>query len=392
MKPFWKKDTSKKTTEPDKAEESVVVETVATEENIPQSEGARQQVTNDEIDLGQIFSKLKKKWKVFAVVLPIVFALSCLHILNVPRYYKTETSLAPEVDDPTAGGGLSSIAASFGFDLSQMQTTDAITPLLYPDLMEDNKFVVDFFKIQISTSDDSIHCDYHTYLTKHQEKSWTDNLKKWMRKHVTGEPKPQGKQVKGAKGDNPYILPKKTDDIVNKIRKDILISVDKKTGVISIAATAQDPLVCKILADSVTTRLQEFITKYRTNKAQKDVDYYKHLMEEAQHSYEKVRRKYAEVSDANQDVVLETVKSELEDMENDMQLKYNQYTTYQTQYQAAIAKLRDKTPVFTTLKGANVPIKPAGPKRMLFVAGMLILATIITSLWLAKDIITGKER
>lgn len=30
-----------------------------------------------------------------------------------------------------AGGALGSIAASFGFDLSDMQTSDAITPLLY---------------------------------------------------------------------------------------------------------------------------------------------------------------------------------------------------------------------------------------------------------------------
>lgn len=357
------------------------------QQQAPASPGAPALPTADVIDLGQMFRQIAKQWKVFAIVLPIVFVLACLHIFNVPRYYTTSTSLAPEIESPAMGGSLSSIASSFGFDLSDMETTDAITPLLYPDLMDDNKFIVDLFKVQVATSDDSLHCDYYTYLTKHQEQPWTAGVRRWMRKHITGEPKPEGKQVKSAKGDDPYILPKKTDDIVNKIREDIKISVDKKTGVISITATAQDPLVCKTLADSVTRRLQEFITTYRTSKAQKDVDYYKHLREEAQKSYEQVRRKYAVMSDANQEAVLETVKSELEDMENDMQLKYNQYTTYDTQYQAAIAKLREKTPAFTTLKGANVPVKPAGPKRVLFIAEMLIVGFCITSLYVLRAII-----
>lgn len=372
MKQFWKKN----------IDQSVVDNSDNLTEPNPVAE--TQPSNTDYIDLRVAFREIKKRKKLFAIVLPVVFIFSCIHILNVPRYYTTSTSLAPEIDNPSASGGLSSIAASFGFDISEIQTTDAITPLLYPDLMEDNRFVVDLFKIQVGTSDDSIRCDYYAYLTKHQEHSWMDGVQKWVRDNITGQPKPQGKQVKNATGEDPYILPKKTDDVVKKIRDDIKISVDKKTGVISISATAQDPLVCKTLADSVTRRLQDFITTYRTSKAQKDVDYYMHLREEALKAYEKVRREYAVVADANQDVILESVKSELDDLENDMQLKYNQYTTYDTQYQAAVAKLREKTPAFTTLKGANVPVKPAGPKRMLFVLGMLILGCFITSLYILK--------
>lgn len=60
-----------------------------------------------------------------------------------------------------------------------------------------------------------------------------------------------------------------------------------------------------------------------------------------------------------------------------MQLKYNNYTAMQTQLQAARAKLRENTPAFTLLKGAAVPTKATGPKRMIFVIGMLLLVTII---------------
>ena len=51
----------------------------------------------------------------------------------------------------------------------------------------------------------------------------------------------------------------------------------------------------------------------------------------------------------------------------------------------ARAKLQEKTPSFTTLIGATVPIKPAGPKRMLFVAFMLVLATLSYAIYILRD-------
>jgi uncharacterized protein involved in exopolysaccharide biosynthesis len=49
-----------------------------------------------------------------------------------------------------------------------------------------------------------------------------------------------------------------------------------------------------------------------------------------------------------------------------------------------MAKLQERTPVFTVVKGASVPIKPAGPKRMLFVAGMLILTFLGTAFYIVR--------
>ena len=58
-----------------------------------------------------------------------------------------------------------------------------------------------------------------------------------------------------------------------------------------------------------------------------------------------------------------------------------------TQLQQAAAKIQEKTPVFTLIKGAEVPIKPAGPKRMIFALVMTVLAAFILSvIILRKDI------
>jgi uncharacterized protein involved in exopolysaccharide biosynthesis len=149
----------------------------------------------------------------------------------------------------------------------------------------------------------------------------------------------------------------------------------------------QDPLICKTIADSVRTRLQQFITEYRTSKSRNDLDYYKKLTAEAKQAYEKARQLYGSYSDANTDIILESYRAKKDDLENDMQLKFNTYSTMNTQLQAAKAKVQERTPAFTIIKGASVPIRPSGPKRMIFVLGMLVLATVVLTLYSIKDLI-----
>lgn len=352
------------------------------EENMKQTKN-----DSEVIDLRIIFRKIWAKKKIYAIVLPMALVLSCAYILCIPRTYTSSLSLAPELNNSSnLGGTIGSLASSFGIDLGSMETTDAINPMLYPDLMEDNGFVVGLFNIKVATADGSVKCSYFDYLTKHQEYPfWTKGIGSIKKLFAKEEVKTKG----GAKM-NPYMLSKKQDDVASAIRKGISISIDKKTAVITISTEAQDPLVCKTLADSVKERLQVFITNYRTRKARVDEQYYKTLASEAKREYERARRLYGSYADANTDVILTSMRAKQEDLENDMQLKYNAYTAMTTQYQAAKAKVQERTPAFTVVKGAAVPIKATGPKRMIFVLGMLILAFILSTLYIIKDDLLGK--
>lgn len=340
----------------------------------------------DVIDLRIVFSKILANKKLFYKVMPIVFVLSCIYIFSIPRYYTSDIKLAPEMENSMGGGTLGSIASSFGIDLRDMQTSDAITPLLYPDLMEDNKFVAELFDIKVVDEDGEINTTYYDYMDKKQRKAWWNYPIGWGKKLFI--PKDN---KRGGNGEfDPYYLSKKQDGVVNAMRDNITLKVDKKTGVITISTTAQDPLIAKNLADSVRIKLQAYITNYRTSKARIDEKYYKNLVDEAKASYEKARQLYGSYADANMDVTLESFRAKQNDLENDMQLKYNTYTTLMTQYQAAKAKVQERTPAFTMLKGASVAIKPAGPKRMIFVIGICILATIAISIYSIKDIFVSE--
>lgn len=340
------------------------------------------------IDYRAVFREILKRKSLFFKVLSITFVLSILYVLCIPRYYTTDTKMAPEAESSIAGGTLGSIASSFGFDLSDMETSDAITPMLYPDLMEDNGFVTGLFPIQVKSQDGSINTTYHDYLKKYQKEPWWTKV---IYSILSLLPKKE-EGGKGKQGEaDPYILSKNEDDIAGAIRNNVKLSTDKKTGVITITVKAQDRLVCKTVADSVRGHLQHFISEYRTNKARTDLEYYKNLVAEAKRDYQKARQIYGSYSDANSDLVLESYRSKREDLENEMQLKFNAYSALNTQMQAAKAKVQERTPVFTLIKGAAMPIKPSGPKRMLFVLEMLILAFIGTGIYILNSIIRDKK-
>ena len=73
--------------------------------------------------------------------------------------------------------------------------------------------------------------------------------------------------------------------------------------------------------------------------------------------------------------------------ENELQLAFNAYSGAKTQETIAQAKVLSKTPAFTTLQNATVPLRPAGPKRMMFAIVMAMLCFLVQTVYfIAKDV------
>lgn len=329
-----------------------------------------------QIDFVKIVKTIRKHPKAYAISLPVAFILSCLLIICVPRYYRCTVTLAPEMSN-LSSSSLSQVASSFGFDLSSATgaSSDAILPELYPDLVNSVDFRTSLFPIQVVTADGTLRTDYYDYLLKHQSAPWWTVAMNWVKDIF--------KKKTSAAGNgkiNPFRLTKQQNGIMKSLEKKIECSVDKKNYVISITVTDQDPLICATMADSVKSRLQEFITDYRTRKARNDLEYTEKLYNEAKKKYTLSRQQYASFADANNELMLESYKLKMEDLENEMQLNFNAYSMMSNQLNAARAKVQERTPAFTTLQSASVPLRPAGPKRMIFVAVVTFLTFIGTSI------------
>lgn len=333
------------------------------------------------IDFIQIAKKLWPYRKKYYYVLPATLIITYLFTLCIPRYYKCTVSLAPETGGISVSGSLSSLASSFGLgsSLAKMNSQDAIYSEIYPDVIASKNFIAELMPIEIKTKDGDVRCNYYTYLRDKQKAPWWAIIKGKIANIIKS---PTKDTYSGKEKLSVFGLTKQQYDIFDTAKGNINCMVDKKTDVISITVTDQDPLVCALMADSTCKKLQDFIIAYRTNKARVDYEFYQKLCEKSKADYDKALQKYASSSDANRNAILAAYQAQIESLENDMQAKYNVYTAMNTQLQASTAKLQETTPAFTVIESASIPVKPAGPKRMIISIAMMLLSFFVLSGWL----------
>lgn len=359
-------------------------------ENINSVKSVQSVVDESSIDFAKLWNDVLKHKRLYYKVLPITFVVAAILMLSIPNYYKCEVMLAPELSRAGTSNSLMSLATTFGIKLGTGTAGgEALFPTMYPDLMNNVDFKTSLFEVPVTIEGDEDEGEpdrtmtYYDYMLNEQRLPWWSYIFKgigagikFVKNWVTG------KEEEETTGINPFRLSEEQTEIVKDIDKKITCDVDQKTLVITIMVKDQEPLICATMADTVKTRLQNFITEYHTNKARVDLEYNKKLYAETKKRYEKARQKYAEFVDANNDIVLHTFRQKQTDLENELQLQYNAYQQVATQLTAAEAKVQEDTPAFTTLQSATVPVKKAGPGRAKWCLVFLFLAFCCTTAYI----------
>lgn len=338
------------------------------------------------IDFGKLLQDLLKYKRLFYKVLGWTFVVACVITLSLPNYYKCEVTLSPEMSSSKNTSGLASLASSFGVNLKGAlgNSTEALFPTVYPDLMNSTEFKSGLFKIPVTIEGDEEKDEpdrtmtYYDYLKDEQKIPWWSAAIKFLKKTIVSLIKEE--ELESDMVD-PFRLTEEQTEIVKKIDKNIICDVDKKTMVISIEVTDQNPVICATMADSVKTRLQQAITDYRTSKARVDLEYNKKMYAEAKDRYDKAVDAYVRFADGNQKVFLQTVRQQQSKLEDEMELQRTIYQQLASQVQHAEMQVQEATPAFTTLQNATVPVKKAGPRRVKIVIAFLFLAILATSVW-----------
>lgn len=335
-----------------------------------------------------LFFKLLKDDKKYVFVYILIFSiLGIIVALGTPKTYKASVMLAPEESGGGFSGSLSSLASMVGMNLHMNQTGDAIYPEIYPELISSTNFNVNLLPISVRTSKSAEYMPYYTYMTKYQKipllaypKVLLTKISDMFASESTITALDNSEYPFGF---NPFYLNIKQAKLLEAISKNIECSVDKKTNVISITITAQDPLIAAIMADSVKNHLQIAITDYRTKKAKENLIYMESLYSEAKSDYDNARRAYATAVDSYKNISMQVYQSKIDDLESEKELRYQIYQQVVEQLQIAKSILQEKTPAFTVLQNPTVPSLPSSRSRKATVAIWLILGVAIRCTMLA---------
>lgn len=334
----------------------------------------------EEIDLLELAGKLwdRRKtiirWGLVGVVIGLIVAFS------IPREYTASVTLAPEMGNAKGGSGSLGALASFaGINMGQGSSADAVYPELYPDVVSSTPFSVDLLDVNVETEiEDFPKGSIKDILDEHTSAPW------WG--VIMGLP---GKIIGGIKGlftseevsdpnakMDPFHLTVEQSSLVEALKQRVGATVDTKTSVVTISATMQDPLAAAQLADSVTERLKDYVTNYRTSKSRKDLEYARKINEEARQEYYSAQKRYANAADRNHGLATRAAAIDLERLQNEAQLAFGIYNNTAQQVKLAEAKVQETTPVFAVIKPASVPVKPSKPSKVLILIGFTFLAVV----------------
>ncbi len=336
-----------------------------------------------EIDLMEYARKLWAARKLLFKVAGIAVIVGVVIAFTTPKQYTVSVKLAPE--STKSGGGLSGIASMLGVgSMSMGSDADALSITLYPDIVSSTPFILDLMDTQVKTIDEEQpDTTLVGYLKEYTSKSLIGTVMSLPFKAMGGIISlfKDEEEEKGVKEINPFQLTKEQSRTVQGLKKMIVANVDKKTGVTTVSVTMQDPLVAAILTDTVVVKLKEHITKYRVSKAEEDCKYWEQLNDQRRDEYHAKQKLYAEYIDANQNVILKSVRIEQERLQNDMNLAYQVYSNVATQLQMAKAKVQEAKPVFAIVEPASVPILPSGTSRKMILVATVFLFVAAAAAW-----------
>ena len=339
----------------------------------------------DEIDIMELLRKLFSEWRLILKWCGIAAVVGLVIGFSIPKEYTVESKMAPE-SVSKAGGSLGSLASLAGISLGSMSSDDAVYPDLYPDILKSTPFIVELFPVQVDFKHkkEMMTTDYYTYLKEYTRNPW------WI--EVVGVPfkvlnwcmgifREKTEPVEGFAALNPRELTEEQGKIAKLLRKSISLSVDKKTSVLVLSVTAQDPRVAARISEEVIARLQTYVTNYRTEKSRQDLKYYESIYEEAKAAYFESQQNYASFVDRNQGIILQRVKTEQERLQNEMNLNYQLYNACAQQVQTARAKVQQETPVFTVINPPQVPLRRSKPSKVAILVACMFLGAIAATVW-----------
>lgn len=328
--------------------------------------------------LRQVLAIRKKLYKAAAVGV----VLGILIALGTPKQYTVSITLSPEMGSSKSGSGPASWAASFLGGSIGSDSPDALNATLTPDIVASTPFLLELFDARVVSQDKQIDTTFTAYLDE-QKSSWMGYVLKAPGMAISGikslfsEKKEKTATIqKGA-----IELNEKDAAKLGSLRQAITVEADKKTAITTLSVTLQDPKVTATIADSVVSKLQQYITAYRTSKAKEDCQYLEKLYKERQQEYYDAQQRYARYVDANSNVVFQSTLAERERLQNDMNLAYQVYSQVAQQLQVARAKVQEEKPVFAVVEPAVVPLNPSGTSRKVIVLGFLFLAVAFTGAW-----------
>lgn len=335
---------------------------------------------DDEIDLTKLIKTLWDGRLTLVKVMLLCGVLGIFVALVSPTEYTSTTSMVPQTAQSGSKlGGLSSLAAMAGFNLDMGGSTEALSPLVYPQILNSGPFQLELMNIPFTFSEVNHPVSLYEYYTEINK----PGVLSIIGKYTIGLPGVIMKAIKGSTErkmstveNGPIAFTEKQEKVRKMIKERVSLTIDSKQGYLTLQASFHEALLSAQVADAARELLQKYITKFKTEKAANQLSFIEQRFQEKKKDFEKAQERLAWYRDQNRNMSSAVARTEEERLQSEFNISINVYNELAKQLEQAKIQVKEETPVFSVLEPALVPNEKTKPKKAMIVIMSLLLGGV----------------
>ena len=325
------------------------------------------------LDIMELVRQLWSGRKTIIICTCVFILLGLVAALTMKRTYSVSTVMVPQMSS-SRNSSLSSLASLAGFDLGMSNSAKDLSPLVYPQIVSSVPFRKELMHTPLHFAKADTAVSLYTYAKEYAKPSLMAKVKKY----TIGLPFTILGAIRKDKGDDgavtalidstaaagprPIVLSKDEAKLMGLIGSSVSLVVDKKEGFLTLTANGFEPLQTAELCLKAQTLLQEEVTRFRTEKAQSELDYVQARYDEIKAEAESYQAQLAAVSDRSQEMIGSRARIQRERIQQKYTLANAIYTDMAKQLEQARMQVKRDTPVLTVIQPVTVPSKPSNSR------------------------------
>lgn len=301
------------------------------------------------------------------------------------KVYTASCDVVPQTSKSSSVSKMSSLAALAGIDISQSQDVKTLSPYVYENIIKSVAFNKELMQTLIDFEEVDNPISFYEYYTN--EAYNKPSVLSYILRYTIGLP---GVIIGAIQGENPVpnygdliggessiqTLTSEEYNCIQILGQCINLTLDDKKGYVTITANMPEALAAAQMAQATVTLLQKYITEFKIEKVQSNLDFVQERYDEAKRNFEDIQARRAKFRDANLNTTRYSARTELDKLDAEYSLAMNLYSELATQLEQAKIKVKETIPVLTVINPVTVPFEKSKPKRVLILFAFTFLGVV----------------
>lgn len=343
------------------------------------------QPEEQDVDLVELIQRM---WINRGLIVKVTIGFMVLGLLVAifsSKVYTASCDVVPQTSKSSSTSKMSSLAALAGIDISQSQDVKTLSPYVYENIIKSVAFNKELMQTLIDFEEVDNPISFYEYYTN--EAYNKPSVLSYILRYTIGLP---GVIIGAIQGETPVpnygdliggesLIQTLTSEEYNCIQilgQCINLTLDDKKGYVTITANMPEALAAAQMAQATVTLLQKYITEFKIEKVQSNLDFVQERYDEAKRNFEDIQARRAKFRDANLNTTRYSARTELDKLDAEYSLAMNLYSELATQLEQAKIKVKETIPVLTVINPVTVPFEKSKPKRVLILFAFTFLGVV----------------